>query len=88
MQELLNIFHSPQPLDTLAILGFLIAVSFLGSRIFKHFGIPQVVGFIIVGVVLGVSFLNIVPLELSNELIFIGEIALGLIGFDMVSHLR
>ena len=88
MQELLEIFHSPQPLDTLAILGFLIAVSFLGSKIFKYFGIPQVVGFIVFGVLLGTSFLNIVPLELSNELIFISEIALGLIGFDMGSHLR
>jgi NhaP-type Na+/H+ or K+/H+ antiporter len=88
MQEVLEIFHSPQPLDTLAILGFLIAVSFLGSKIFKHIGIPQVVGYIVFGVLLGTSFLNIVPLELSNELIFISEIALGLIGFDMGSHLR
>jgi NhaP-type Na+/H+ or K+/H+ antiporter len=46
------------------------------------------VGFIVAGVLLGTSFFNIIPLELSNELTFISEIALGLIGFDMGSHLR
>jgi Kef-type K+ transport system membrane component KefB len=65
----------------------IIAVSFLGSKLFQRFGIPQVVGFIVIGVILGPSALNIVPLELSSELIFISEIALGLIGFDIGSHL-
>jgi NhaP-type Na+/H+ or K+/H+ antiporter len=41
-----------------------------------------------VGVLLGSSFLNIVPLALVRELGFISEIALGLIGFEMGSHLH
>ncbi len=71
----------------LVIIGLLISVSFLGSKIFQRLGIPQVVGFIVIGVGLGPSFLNIVPAELGEELIFISQIALGLIGFDMGSHL-
>ena len=54
---------------------------------FQRLGIPQVVGFIVMGVLMGSSFLNVVPLELVDELGFVSEIALGLIGFDMGSHL-
>jgi Kef-type K+ transport system membrane component KefB len=84
MLEPLGIHFEP---SILAVIGLIIAVSFLGSKLFQRFGIPQVVGFIIIGVFLGPSFLNIVPLELSRELLFISEIALGLIGFDIGSHL-
>ena len=84
MTEFLGIHYEP---NILAVIGLLIAVSFLGSKLFQRVGIPQVVGFIVVGVVLGPSFLNIVPLALSEELTFISEIALGLIGFDIGSHL-
>ncbi len=74
-------------LDTLTIVGLIIAIAFLGSKVFQRLGIPQVVGFIVMGVLLGTSFLNIVPLELTKDLTFISEIALGLIGFDIGSHL-
>ena len=72
----------------MTIIGLIISIAFLGSKIFQRFGSPQVVGFIVFGVLLGPSFLNLVPLELSKELTFISQIALGLIGFDMGSHLR
>jgi len=74
--------------NTLIIIGMIITVTFLGSKIFQRFGSPQVVGFIVMGVILGPSFLNIVPLELSESLSFVSEVALGLIGFDMGSHLQ
>jgi Kef-type K+ transport system membrane component KefB len=84
MLEPLGIHFEP---NILAVIGLIIAVSFLGSKLFQRFGVPQVVGFIVIGVLLGPSFLNVVPLELSRELLFISEIALGLIGFDIGSHL-
>ncbi len=84
MFDALGIHYQP---NIITIIGLLIAVVFLGSKLFQRFGIPQVVGYIVVGVLLGTSFLNIVPLELVEELTFISEIALGLIGFDMGSHL-
>ncbi len=84
MQEILGIHYEP---NILAVIGLVIAASFLGSKLFQRFGIPQVVGFIVIGVVLGTSFLNIIPLELAEKLTFVSEIALGLIGFDIGSHL-
>ncbi|MDX1436685.1 MAG: cation:proton antiporter [Anaerolineales bacterium] len=73
--------------DIITTIGLLIAVSFLGSKIFQRLGIPQVVGFIVIGVFMGESFLNLVPLELIDNLGFISELALGLIGFDIGGHL-
>jgi Kef-type K+ transport system membrane component KefB len=84
MQEILGIGYEP---NILTIIGLIIAVSFLGSKLFQRVGIPQVVGFIVIGMVLGTSFLNLIPLDLAQELTFISEIALGLIGFDIGSHL-
>jgi Kef-type K+ transport system membrane component KefB len=84
MHEFLGVQFEP---NILAVIGLILAISFLGSKLFQRIGIPQVVGFIVIGVVLGPSFLNVVPLELTDQLTFISEIALGLIGFDIGSHL-
>ena len=84
MHEFLGIHYEPH---ILAVIGMIIAVSFLGSKLFQRLGIPQVVGFILIGVLLGPSLLNVVPLELSDQLNIVSEIALGLIGFDIGSHL-
>ena len=73
--------------DILITIGLLIGLAFLGSKVFQRLGIPQVVGFIVIGVLLGESFLNLVPLELIENLDFVSEIALGLIGFDIGGHL-
>jgi Kef-type K+ transport system membrane component KefB len=74
--------------DILSIIGLVIILAYLGSRGLGQLGVPQVVGYILVGVLLGSSFLNIVPLALVSELDFISEIALGLIGFEMGSQLH
>jgi NhaP-type Na+/H+ or K+/H+ antiporter len=84
-------------LDTLGIhfdtnimitLGIVLTVTFLGSKLFQRFGIPQVVGFISLGMILGNSVLNVITLDMLDQLAFVSSIALGLIGFDMGSHLR
>jgi Kef-type K+ transport system membrane component KefB len=74
--------------NLLTIIGAVIIVAFLGSKIFQRFGSPQVVGFIVMGVLLGSSFLNVIDPEMIEKLSYINHIALGLIGFDMGSHLR
>jgi Kef-type K+ transport system membrane component KefB len=74
--------------NLLLYISLTLVLAFLGSKIFQRFGIPQVVGFLVVGVLLGNSGINLIPLELVNDLTIISLIALGLIGFDMGSHLR
>ncbi len=80
--------HLPAELDILALLGITIIAAFGVGQIFRRLGIPQVVGFIVAGMLLGPSFLHFIPSELNESLAFISEIALGLIGFDMGGHLR
>jgi Kef-type K+ transport system membrane component KefB len=74
--------------NVLTLIGLIIVMAFIGSKLFNRFGIPQIVGFIVTGVAFGPSLLNIIPLKLSSELLFISQIALGLIGFDIGSHLK
>jgi Kef-type K+ transport system membrane component KefB len=75
-------------LDILSLIGLTVICAYLASKGMQRIGVPQVVGFILVGVLLGSSFLNVVPLALVRELAFVSEIALALIGFDMGSHLH
>jgi Kef-type K+ transport system membrane component KefB len=84
MFDSLGLHYEP---NILAIIGLVIAIAFLGSKVFQRVGAPQVVGFIVIGVALGPSLFNLIPTQLCEELEFISEIALGLIGFDMGSHL-
>ena len=74
--------------NTILLLGIILLGAFAVGQVFRRLGIPQVVGFILAGVVMGPSFLGLVPVELNENLSFVSDIALGLIGFDMGGHLR
>ena len=84
MLETLGIHYEPH---ILTVMGLVIAVAFLTGKAFQRLGIPQVLGYIVAGLFLGGSFLNAVPPELADQLTLVSEIALGLIGFDIGSHL-
>jgi Kef-type K+ transport system membrane component KefB len=88
MQEIVRHFNDLIHTNTLSALGLFLAVTFLGSKLFQRFGFPQVVGFIIIGFLHGPSFLNAIPLALIDQLSFVSLVALGLIGYDMGSHLH
>lgn len=78
----------PEELDILAVVGIIVLGAFFIGQLFRRLNIPQVVGFIIAGTLLGPSFLKIVPHDLTDNLTFVTELALGLIGFEMGEHLR
>jgi len=78
----------PGTLDTLALVGLTIWGAFFVGQLFRQLGIPQVVGFIVAGTVMGPSLLNIIPQTLSESLLFVSQLALALIGFEMGEHLR
>lgn len=81
-------FELPLNLDVLGVIGVTSVAAYLAGQLIKRLGIPQVVGFVVMGALLGPSFLNFIPRELNNELLFVTEIALGLIGFEMGAHLH
>jgi len=74
--------------DLLLLLGIAVAVGFGGGKLFQKLHVPQVVGYIVVGVFLGSSVLKLFGPQLLDQLTDINAFALGLIGFMIGSELR
>ncbi len=69
------------------ILGFMIIVGYAGGKGGGKFKAPQVVGYIIAGVLIGASGLNFLTLEISQDLRALSSFALALIGFSIGGEL-
>ncbi|NME94770.1 cation:proton antiporter [Clostridium cochlearium] len=68
--------------------GMAIIIGVLFGKIMNKFKIPAVAGYVIAGLVLGVSCLNLISREMSEQLSFIGDFALGIIAFNIGSELE
>jgi Kef-type K+ transport system membrane component KefB/predicted transcriptional regulator len=68
-------------LSVLAILGICIAGGVVGAWIFQTFGVPQVVGYIVVGVLIGDTGIGLLDPGIIQTLQPFNNFALGLIGF-------
>lgn len=68
--------------------GMAIIVGVLFGKIMNKFKIPAVAGYVIAGLVLGVSGFNVINGEMSEQLSFIGDFALGIIAFNIGSELE
>jgi len=69
-------------------LGIHITVAYLVSKLFQKVGIPQVVGFILVGVFLGRSGFHLITAGMSQSLQPLVDLALGFIGFTIGRELE
>ncbi|MFQ5821555.1 MAG: cation:proton antiporter [Candidatus Heimdallarchaeota archaeon] len=69
--------------NALVDIGLVIAAAYVVSKIFQKAGIPQVVGIMLVGVVLGKSGLNLITGEMLGSLQPMIDLALGFIGFNI-----
>jgi len=74
-------------LNLVLLFGFVILGGAFGSRIFQKLRIPQVVGCIVVGIVLG-EVLGVISGEMIESLEPFTMFALGLIGFMIGAELR
>jgi Kef-type K+ transport system membrane component KefB/predicted transcriptional regulator len=75
-------------LGVLAVLGICIASGVVGAWIFQKFGLPQVVGYIVVGVLIGDTGIGLLHPEDITALQPFNNFALGLIGFLVGGELR
>ena len=75
-------------LNTLLLLGLALFGGTVGGRLFQKLKIPQVVGYIIIGIVIGRSGLKIVDAEIIQSLKPFNYFALGLIGFMVGGELK
>lgn len=70
------------------LLGLMIFFGSFGGRLFQKLKIPQVVGYIVIGIIIGSSGFKILGDKLINSLDPINSIALSLIGFLVGAELK
>ncbi len=75
-------------LNILFLLGLVLFGGTIGGRLFQKFHIPQVVGYIIIGIVIGQSGLKIMDKDILEVLQPFNYFALGLIGFMIGGELK
>jgi Kef-type K+ transport system membrane component KefB len=75
-------------MNTLFIIGLLIIGGFIGGRVSNRLKLPSVVGYLIAGLIVGPSFLNIVNPDLLHGLEIFNDIALSIVAFMIGSQLR
>src|SRR5574344_516760 len=72
----------------LLILGSMLLLGFLGTRITRIFRLPNVTAYIVVGVLIGPSVFNLFPIELLSGMDFITGVALSFIAFSVGRYFK
>ena len=75
-------------LPILLVIGFAIFVGSIGARVFQRLHVPQVVGYIVIGVLAGRSGLRLIDDRTIQALLPFNAFALGLMGFMIGGELR
>jgi Kef-type K+ transport system membrane component KefB len=75
-------------LNILVLLGLALFGGTFGGRLFQRLRIPQVVGYIAVGILLGQTGANIVNKQVVESFYLFNYFALGLIGFTIGGELK
>ena len=70
-------------INILFYLGILFLIAFLTKQITKKFKIPEVTGYVIIGVLLGESSLKFLTNDVVDRLGYLSTIALGIIAFTI-----
>ncbi|NQT22103.1 MAG: cation:proton antiporter [Candidatus Omnitrophica bacterium] len=80
----ISLFH----LNVLLLLGLALFGGIVGGRLFQKLKIPQVVGYIIIGIAIGYSGLRIIDIKTIETLRPFNYFALGIIGFMVGGELK
>ncbi len=70
-------------MNTLALIGLTVVAAYYMGHLAKKIKLPSLIGYMILGVILGRSGLNYFNIDLVEELGFINEIALGFVAFSI-----
>ena len=70
-------------MDELLALGIFLLAGFVISKICSKLKLPAVTGYLLAGLFLGVSFIDILPKNILLELEFLQDVALGFIAFNI-----
>ncbi|OJF75775.1 MAG: sodium:proton exchanger [Treponema sp. CETP13] len=74
--------------NLILLLGAILLLGSLGGRLFQKLKIPQVVGYIVIGIIIGQSGLRILSKNVITSLTPLSSLALSLIGFLIGGELK
>lgn len=80
--------QAAEHLNIILLMGLAIFLGTTGARIFQKFRVPQVVGYVVIGLVIGESGFNLIGREAVEILYPFNMFALGIIGFMIGGELR
>ena len=75
-------------MTTLLALAIAIAAGLAMSRVIKLVHMPNVTAFLVAGLLIGPSVLNIIPREIADQLSILTEVALGFIAYSIGSEFK
>lgn len=87
LPDFLHFYHL-QGTQIVLLLGIIMLLGSIGGRLFQKLKIPQVVGYIVIGIILGSSGLQILGSDTISALNPISTISLSLIGFLIGGELK
>jgi len=90
MTELLDgiLAQSVEHLNIILLMGLAIFFGTAGAGVFQKIRIPQVVGYVVIGLIIGESGLNLIGRDTVETLSSFNVFALGIIGFMIGGELR
>ena len=74
--------------DVLLSLGTAVLIGLIFNRLVKKLGLPNVTGYLVAGVLIGPSFLQIIPENWISSLTLLVNVALGFIAFSIGGEFR
>jgi Kef-type K+ transport system membrane component KefB len=84
----MNLINPSLHISVLSILGASTVLAFYAGQIVRKVQLPSIIGYMVLGVILGPAVLNIYNESIIKQLSFITEIALGFVAFSIGSELR
>lgn len=75
-------------ISVLLVIGSAIIISLAAGKIGKNIRLPMVIGYVLIGVILGKSFLNILTPIVVERMSIINDLALGIIAFIIGGELK
>ncbi|NQT32706.1 MAG: cation:proton antiporter [Candidatus Omnitrophica bacterium] len=75
-------------MNILLVIGVIIILGAVGGKIFKKLNLPQITGYIIIGLILGRTFVGFLDASTVNSFRPVIQLALGIIGFMIGSEIQ
>lgn len=75
-------------LNILTYLGIMLLAALIAGKIVKQMRLPNVTGYLVIGLLIGPNCLKILSEELIDSMDLVTELALGCIAFRLVRSLK